>query len=79
MMGALSSTYIKLTTAISWTDVSGKQILLQDQLNTIFPKLLPLLVVFGVYLYIKKFGPKYVRILISLLVISVVLSFFGIV
>ncbi|HCQ8222520.1 TPA: PTS system mannose/fructose/sorbose family transporter subunit IID [Klebsiella pneumoniae] len=79
MMGALSSTYIKLTTAISWTDVSGKQILLQDHLNTIFPKLLPLLVVFGVYLYIKKFGPKYVRILISLLVISVVLSFFGIV
>lgn len=79
MMGALSSTYIKLTTAISWTDVSGEQVLLQDKLDVIFPKMLPLLVVYGVYFYIKKFGPKYVRILVSLLVIALVLSFFGIV
>lgn len=79
MMGALSSTYIKLNTAIKWADVSGKPVLLQDKLNGIFPNMLPLLVVFGVYFYIKKFGPKYVRILISLLVIALVLSFFGIV
>lgn len=79
MMGALSSTYVKLSTVISWQDVAGETVLLQDKLNAIFPKFLPLLVVFGVYFYIKKFGPKYVRILVSLLVIALVLSFFGIV
>lgn len=79
MMGALSSTYIKLSTAISWNNAVGEKQLLQDVLNKIFPNVLPLLVVFGIYFYIKKFGPKYVRILISILVLSVVLSFFGIV
>jgi len=64
---------------ISWTDMAGEQVFLQDKLNGIFPNILPLLVVFGVYFYIKKAGPKYVRILVSLLVIALILSFFGIV
>ena len=79
MMGVLSSTYVKLSTAISWTNAVGEEQTLQSVLDGIFPNVLPLLVVFGVYFYIKKAGPKYVRILISILVISVVLSFFGIV
>lgn len=79
MMGALSSTYVKLKTAISWVDISGQEVLLQDKLNAIFPNLLPLLVVFGVYFYIKKAGPKYVRILVFLLALGLALSFLGIV
>lgn len=79
MMGALSSTYIKLKTAISWSNALGEEVFLQDALNKIFPNLLPLLVVFGIYFYIKKAGPKYVRILVSILVLSLVLAFFGIV
>lgn len=79
MMGALSSTYIKLKTPISWTSAVGDKQQLQDVLNKIFPNILPLLVVFGIYFYIKKSGPKYVRILVSILILSVVLSFFGIV
>ena len=79
MMGALSSTYVKLVTPISWANAVGEKQLLQDVLNKIFPNILPLLVVFGIYFYIKKSGPKYVRILVSILVLSVVLSFFGIV
>lgn len=79
MMGALSSTYVKLTTPIAWNNALGEPQLLQDVLNKIFPNVLPLLVVFGIYFYIKKFGPKYVRILVSILILSVVLSFFGIV
>ena len=79
MMGALSSTYVKISTPISWANAVGEKQLLQDVLNKIFPNVLPLLVVFGIYFYIKKSGPKYVRILVSILVLSVVLSFFGIV
>ncbi|GAB2027385.1 PTS system mannose/fructose/sorbose family transporter subunit IID [Lactovum odontotermitis] len=77
MMGALSSTYIKLATVIHWKDGAGKAVLLQDKINTILPNLLPLIVVFGVYFYIKRFGPKYVRILLGLLVISFALAFIG--
>lgn len=79
MMGALSSTYIKLKTVISWTDAVGNEQTLQSFIDKIFPNLLPLLVVFGIYFYIKKCGPKYVRILVAILVISLLLSFLGIV
>lgn len=79
MMGALSSTYVKLKTVVSWSSVTGEPIFLQDKLDTIFPNMLPLLVVFGVFFYIKKRGPKYVRILLTLLVLGLVLSFLGIV
>lgn len=79
MMGVLSSTYVKLSTAIQWETATGDAKTLQSVIGGIFPRLLPLLVVFGVYFYIKKCGPKYVRILIFILAISVVLSFFGIV
>lgn len=79
MMGALSSTYIKLSTAITWQDATGESVQLQDKIDGLFPNLLPLIVVFGVYFYIKKFGPKYVRILVGLLVIAIVLSFLRIV
>lgn len=79
MMGALSSTYIKLSTVVSWRDAVGETVLLQDKLNDLFPNVLPLIVVFGIYFYIKKFGPKYVRILLGLLVIAMVLSFLKIV
>ena len=79
MMGALSSTYVKLKSVVSWTDVAGKAVYLQDKLDAIFPNVLPLLVVFGVYFYIKKAGPKYVRILVFLIVAALLLSFLGIV
>ena len=79
MMGVLSSTYVKMSTIISWTSATGEEQTLQGVLDGIFPNILPLLVVFGIYFYIKKFGPKYVRILIFILLISVALSFFGIV
>ena len=79
MMGALSSTYVKLKSVVSWTDVAGKAVYLQDKLDAIFPNVLPLLVVFGVYFYIKKEGPKYVRILVFLIVAALLLSFLGIV
>lgn len=79
MMGALSSTYVKLSTAVSWENALGETQSLQSFIDTLFPKLLPLLVVFGIYGYFKKKGPKYVTVLLTIIVLSLVLSFFGIV
>lgn len=79
MMGALSSTYVKLSTKISWQNALGEPQLLQTYIDRIFPKLLPLLVVFGIYFFFKKKGPRYLTVLLTIIVMSLVLSFFGIV
>lgn len=79
MMGALSSTYVKLSTVVSWQNALGEEQLLQNYLDNIFPKLLPLVVVFGIYFYFKKKGPKPVTVLVSIIVMSLVLSFLGVV
>lgn len=79
MMGALSSTYVKLSTVVSWQNALGEEQLLQNYLDNIFPKLLPLVVVFGIYFYFKKKGPKPITVLVSIIVMSLVLSFLGVV
>ncbi|MDB7984234.1 PTS system mannose/fructose/sorbose family transporter subunit IID [Faecalicoccus pleomorphus] len=43
------------------------------------PNLLPLAVVFLIYFYIKKAGPKYIRIVLGIIVLSLVFSFVGLV
>lgn len=79
MMGALSSTYVKLTTKVNWLNALGDTVTLQQYIDNIFPKLLPLLVVLGIYTYFKKKGTNYLFILIAIIIASLVLSFFGIV
>lgn len=79
MMGALSSTYVRLTTQVSWANALGEQQNLQTYIDAIFPKLLPLIAVFGIYAYFKKKGARYLTILLAIIVLSLVLSFFGIV
>lgn len=79
MMGALSASYVHLETAVEWTDEVGTTYSLQEMLNDLFPNLLPLLAVFAIYFYIQKRGPKYVRILVAIIVFSLVFSFLGII
>lgn len=79
MMGALSSSYIKLATKVRWTSALGDPVALQSYLDMLFPKLLPLLAVLAIYWYFKKKGPRYITVLFSILALSLVLSYFGIV
>lgn len=79
MMGSLSSSYIKLSTKMSWMSALGDPVTFQSYLDALFPKLLPLLAVFAIYLYFKKKGPRYITVLVSIIVFSLVLSYFGIV
>lgn len=79
MMGALSSEYINFETVLQWTDATGEVVQLQTLLNNIYPQLLPLLVVFGIFAFFKIKGPKYIAVLITILISSLVLAYFGIV
>lgn len=79
MMGSLSASYVKLTTTVEWTNALGDIVSLQSFLDNIYPCLLPLLVVFSIYGFFKKKGPKYIPVLLTIIVLSLVLAYFGIV
>lgn len=78
MMGALSATYVKITTPLIITTNGGNSINIQQTLDSIIPCFLPILAVFAIYFYVKKFGPHYLRILLTVVILSLALSFFGV-
>ncbi len=78
MMGALSASYVKITTPLKIGALEGSQVVVQQVLDTIAPGLLPLAAVFAVYFYLVKKGPRYTTILLSIVALSVVCSLLGI-
>nr|WP_072514932.1 PTS system mannose/fructose/sorbose family transporter subunit IID [Ndongobacter massiliensis] len=79
MMGGLSAQYVKFQTAISWTNAVGETVELQQFIDKIFPNLFPLAIIIGIVFFFKKIGQKYVSLLMLILALSLVLSFFGLV
>lgn len=78
MMGALSSSYVTITTPLTFTMAAGNTLVIQDILDAVIPNVLPLFAVFGIYFYMQKKGPRYNRILLAIIVVSVICAFFGI-
>ena len=78
MMGALSSTYIKVSTPLEFSFKNAEPIVIQDILDQILVGILPLAAVFGIYFYFKLRGQYYNRLIMWLIVISLITGFFGI-
>jgi D-glucosaminate-specific PTS system IID component len=78
MMGALSASYVKISTPLQITALKGSTIVVQDILNQVVPGLLPLAAVFGIYYYLTKKGPRYTTILVTVVIFSLVTSILGI-
>lgn len=78
MMGALSASYIKIATPFKLSILEGQPMVMQEVLDSIVPGLLPMLAVFGIYIYLKRKGPRYNIILTTIIVISVLSSLLGI-
>lgn len=78
MMGALSASYINITTPLEINLLKGSPIVIQEILDSMAPGLLPLVAVFGIYAFLKKKGPRYNIILSSIIVISIITSLLGI-
>ena len=77
MVGALSAQLVKVST--SWVaNISGTELNVQNTLDAILPGILPIALVFGVVALLKKKIPP-VYIIVGMMVICVVLKFFGIV
>ncbi|MBN1087199.1 PTS system mannose/fructose/sorbose family transporter subunit IID [Erwinia aphidicola] len=77
MMGALSASYVKITTPFKIVALEGSEVVFQQILDSIAPGLLPLAAVFSIYFYLVKKGPRYTTILLSVVVISLLGSLTG--
>ena len=77
MMGALSASYIKIETPFKIAIANSQPIMIQEILNSIAPGILELAAVFGIYWFLKKKGPRYNIIMISIIVFSIVCSLLG--
>lgn len=77
MMGALSASYVSISTPLTLSFSSGTDVVIQSILDTVAPGLLPLTVVFTIYWYLRKKGPNYNLILISIVVLSIIASVLG--
>lgn len=79
MMGALSSTYVKLSTPLQFTFGEGNDpYVIQNIIDGIVPGLLPLAAVLGVYWWLNKKNQNMVVIMLIILAISLIGAFFGI-
>ena len=79
MMGALSASYVKVATPLQFVISStGKVISIQSYLDQILPGMLQLAAVFGIYWYFTRKGQNYIKLVLTILVLSIVCAFFGI-
>lgn len=79
MIGCLSSEYVKFK--ITWVLNAGtpQKVAFQSILDGMMPRLLPFALVMGMYLYITKRGPKYLRLIIYTMIFALALTFIGII
>jgi PTS system mannose-specific IID component/D-glucosaminate-specific PTS system IID component len=79
MIGCLSSSYVKFNTILTFTSKAAAKVSLQSILDGMLPQMLPFAVVMGMYIYITKKGPKYLRIMVYTMILAVALTFLGII
>lgn len=74
VVGAMVATMLNITTPLSW-NISGADVVVQDILDQILPNLLPLIVTFLTFKYIKKYSIA--KITIFMLIVGMLLHFIG--
>lgn len=78
MMGALSSSYVSLSTPLEFTVGAGSEVVIQDILDSVVPGLLPLLCVFGIVWYFKRGKQNYIVLILAIIAIAMVGSVLGV-
>ncbi|MBT9431986.1 PTS system mannose/fructose/sorbose family transporter subunit IID [Candidatus Sodalis endolongispinus] len=79
MMGALSSTYVKLSTPLQFSfGEQNKPSVLQQVIDNIVPGVLPLLAVFGIYWWLIKLNQNFTIIMLLIVAIAIIGALLGI-
>lgn len=79
MIGCLSSSFVTFKTVYVYTSSAAAKVPLQSILDGILPKMLPFALVMGMYIYITRKGPKYLRIIVYTMLFALALTFLGII
>jgi D-glucosaminate PTS system EIID component len=79
MIGCLSSSFVTFKTVYVYTSSAAAKVPLQGILDGILPKMLPFALVMGMYIYITRKGPKYLRIIVYTMLFALALTFLGII
>ncbi len=77
MMGALSGSYVKLSTILQFS-IGGTDIVVQDVLNQLLPGILPLCCIFGIVWYFKNKKQNYLLLVLTIMVLGMAGSALGI-
>lgn len=79
MMGALSSSYVKVQTPLQLTLANAANpVVLQDILDSIVPGMLPLAVILGIYYYFTHKGQNYNKVILTVIVVSMIAAALGV-
>ena len=78
MMGALSSSYVKVSTPLVFNIQNAEPIVVQEILDSILLGILPLAAIFGIYWYFTRKGSNYNKVIVIILIISMITGFLGI-
>lgn len=78
MMGALSSSYVKVSTPLQFEINNASPVVVQTILDQILKGILPLTFIFGIYWYFTHKGANYNKVIFGVLIFSMIASFFGI-
>lgn len=79
MMGALSSTYVEVSTPIQFSFGSETEpFVLQEVLDSIVPGLLPLAVVLGIYWWLLKKNQNFAIIMLLIIAVALIGAITGI-
>lgn len=77
MMGALSASYVNISSPMKFYVSGGATIVVQDILDQVMKGVLPLAAVFLIYFYMVKKGPRYGVIIGTIVLVSIICSFLG--
>ncbi len=77
MMGALSSSYVKLSTVLSFS-IGEQKIVLQDILDQLVPGILPLACIFGIVWYFKNKKQNYLLLVFTIIALGMLGSAIGV-
>jgi D-glucosaminate-specific PTS system IID component len=77
MMGAIAANYVDISTPLKFT-AGGSKFVVQDMLDNIVKGILPLAMVMGTYIYLKKKGNKIIRALLMIVAICLIGSLIGV-
>ncbi|MGL9878720.1 PTS system mannose/fructose/sorbose family transporter subunit IID [Enterococcus sp. DIV0240d] len=76
MVGAMSAQFVKLESTLV-TELAGQEFNLQEILDSIMPRLLPLILTIGSFVYMRKKN-KPIRLMLAIFAIAIVLTLLGI-